>query len=123
MSLTLADGSVAEAHRILDAPSHAAVLKLELRTATPETVKQAYAEIKKVLYTRNSFGIEIVTKAKERLEKASTALSSIQLIEKSRKDAALDDASVKITIQQLRAIAQHTARLEARASQVALQQD
>ena len=118
MTLALSDGSVAEAQRILDLKEtdFAGILKLppSLENTTPETVKSAYQEIRKVLYTRHSFGIESVTKAKQRLEKAHNSLASQPQIDQIRARMMKNVFDADNEVQEYRFVSKYTAELEKR---------
>ena len=125
MSLVLTDGSVAEAQRILAAASHADVLRLDLHaaTATGDTARQQYADLKKALYTRHSFGIDVVTRAKARLDQAFNALCAQPQIDAARAALARAGELALLELQALRSIALHTYQLEARVRQLQQQQE
>lgn len=118
MALALSDGSVAEAQRILDLKEtdFAGILKLHpsLVGATPEMAKTAYQEIRKILYTRHSFGIESVTKAKQKLEKAYNSLASQPQIDQIRARMMIHAFDADDEVQQYRCVAQYTVELEKR---------
>ena len=133
MSLTLSDGSVAEAQRILDCKDddYLAILKLSFSTTsssssssktgskryegiTPEIVRTAFDEIKKVLLTRHSFDNAMVMKAKVKLDKAYTKLSSQQLIDMERDRLLKAEFAVDQSMQEWKDVAKHTFDLESR---------
>ena len=118
MALAISDGSVAEAQRILDLKEtdFAAILKLppSLEGTTPGIVKTSYQEIRKILYTRHSFGIESVTKAKQRLEKAHNSLASQPQIDQIRAKMMKNVYDADKEVQEYRCVSSYTAELEKR---------
>lgn len=115
MSLALVDPAIVEAHRILRASSNAEILHIELRNATPDLVQRSFSEIKRVLLTRQSYGVDVVVRAKSRLEQAFSALCSLQLIQKEQRACQAAEQLIEIELADFHALALETAGLEVRA--------
>ncbi len=118
MALTLSDGSVAEAQRILDLNENdfCGILKLSsgLENVTPDVVKNAFNDIKKILITRHSIGIESIGKAKTRLEKAANSMVTQQQIDSIRARNRKGTFDTETEVQEFRSLSKYTVELERR---------